>query len=450
MNRSKVKVGVVFPTEVTTPLEILRQEIEGVRTHFRAEASAISFSAPDRQLSTWRSLFPELEIGPIPGRFGSDEHVVLLESYDDDAGYSAHWETGDRAHQAGATTSTVKFSGRLVPYKRDWSTAELQNIDANVFNRLSPREPWGYYYFPFGYLFRFLGIGPINAFGCRITESLPDLARRAGNHKVVACFGGSACWSMFCLHHQMYTELLQQRLNAHCARRGLDLRFTVLNFGQHGHVVLNQMTTYTNFCWDLKPDVVVAHDGFNDAVYGQLCDPRVLEDWDVIYQENLEGWSQILHQTSDIPRTQPSLPYRPVNAPVRVLKSYVKRKRQFARMVQANGGLFVWGLQPAASSRRKRPPLEASLLKRNRNQDAAPAVASVEGMFRVLRQSLKLDDGTPFVDCDAAMAAVATDDLMFGDEVHLMPRGDALLAELYADRIVESYVDQGLWREPTP
>jgi hypothetical protein len=446
MSLGKMKVGVVFPLETATPVEILRQEIEGVRTHFAAADVPPAFFAPDAQLPAWRKLFPELDITAVPRRFTADEHVVLLESYDDKDGYSAHWESGERANQAGATTSSVKFSGRIVPYKRDWSSAELQNMDANVFNQLSPREPWGFYYFPFGYLFRFLGIGPINSFGCRITRSLPDLARRDKNHKVVACFGGSSGWSMFCLHHQMYTELMQQRLNAHCTAQGLDLGFTVLNFGQHGHVVMNEMLSYMNFCWDLRPDIVVAHDGFNDAVYGQLCDPRVLDGWDVIYQENLEGWSQILHQTGDIPRTQPALPYRPVNQPVRVLKSYVKRKRQFAQIVRSNGGMFVWGLQPAASSRKKRSPLEASLLKRNRNQDAAPAVANVEGMYRILRQSLKLDADTPFVDCDAAMSTYGADRLMFGDEVHLMPDGDVVLAELYADAIVKAYVDKGRWR----
>lgn len=449
MSLGKMNVCVVFPSPASTPLAILRQEIEGARTHFAMAGANACFVAPDATLASYRSLFPQLDIAPLPRRFTADDHVVLLESYDDKEGYSAHWESGDRAHQARATTSSIKFSGRIVPYKRDWSSSELQNMDANVFNQLSPREPWGFYYFPYGYLFRFLGIGPINSFGCRITQSLPDLARRDRNHKVVACFGGSAGWSMFCLHHQMYTELLQQQLNGYCKERNLDLRFTVLNFGQHGHVVMNEMLSYMNFCWDLKPDIIVAHDGFNDAVYGQLCDPRVLADWDTIYQENLEGWSQILHQTSDIPRTQNSLPYRAVNQPVRVLKSYTKRKRQFAQIVRSNGGLFVWGLQPAASSRKKRSPLEASLLERNRNQDAAPAVSNVEGMFRILRQSLKLDDDMPFVDCDAAMSACGPERLMFGDEVHLMPEGDVLVAELYADAIAKAYIDKGRWREVT-
>jgi hypothetical protein len=447
MNSSQMKVGVVFPPEATTPVEILRQEIEGVRTHFAGASANLAFAAPEAALATYRSLFPELNIVSVPRKFRADEHVVLLESYHDKDGYSAHWESGDRASQAGATTSSIKFSGRIVPYKRDWSSSELQNMDANIFNQLSPREPWGFYYFPFGYLFRFLGMGPINSFGCRITQSLPDLARRDKNHKVVACFGGSAAWSIFCLHHQMYTELLQQRLNVYCKEQNLELQFTVLNFGQHGHVVMNEMLSYMNFCWDLKPDIVVAHDGYNDAVYGQLCDSRVLDDWDVIYQENLEGWSQILHQTADIPRTQHALPYRAVSQPVRVLRAYAKRKRQFAQIVRSNGGMFVWGLQPASSSHKRRSPLEASLLERNRNPDHAPVAANVDGMFRILRQSLKLDDDTPFVDCDAAMSTCGPDHLMFGDDVHLMPDGDVLLAGLYADAIAKAYVDKGRWRQ---
>jgi hypothetical protein len=110
--------------------------------------------------------------------------------------------------------------------------------------------------------------------------------------------------------------------------------------------------------------------------------------------------------------------------------------------------MFVWGLQPAAaSSRKKRSPLEASLLDRNRNPDHAPVVVNVEGMFRILRQSLKLDDDIPFVDCDAAMSTCGPDHLMFGDEVHLMPQGDVLLAGLYADAIAKAYIDKGRWRE---
>ena len=131
-----MKVSAVFPWEPSTPVEILRQEIEGVRTHF-AEANAnLAFVAPEARLATFRTLFPELNIAAVPRKFAADEHVVLLESYHEMEGYSAHWQSGDRANQAGATVSSIKFSGRMVPYKRPWSSNELQNMDATVFNQL--------------------------------------------------------------------------------------------------------------------------------------------------------------------------------------------------------------------------------------------------------------------------------------------------------------------------
>ena len=52
----------------------------------------------------------------------------------------------------------------------------------------------------------------------------------------------------------------------------------------------------------------------------------------------------------------------------------------------------------------------------------------------------------PRPNCDAAMSTWRPDRLIFGDEVHLMPEGDVLLARLYADAIVGAYIDNGRWR----
>lgn len=438
-----MKVAAVLPQNTGTPIEILRQEVEGAKAHFPAEVNRLEFFAPQPAVERYRQMFPDIAISALPPRFTPETHVVMLEAYDRKAGFTSDYDVVQLAHKAKAPLSSIKFYGRIMPYDRPWSEAELQNMGSHVFNRLSPEAPWGFYYFPYGYLFRFLGMGPINAIGCRITHSLSDLAKRPKNKKVVACFGGSAGWSMYCLHHQMYTEVIQRKLNAHCAAENLDIEFTVLNFGQHGHMVMNEMLTYLTFCWDLKPDIVIAHDGYNDAVYGQMCDPRLVDEWDVTYQENLEGWSQILHQTSDQPRTQNELPYRAVNQPVRVLRAYTRRKRQFAQIVQSNGGFFIWGLQPAACSRKKKSPLEAELLERNLNRDYAPVVSNVEGMYRILGASLKLGADIPFVNCHEAVGAYGPDHFLLGDDVHLMPEGDEIIASLYADTIISNYIGQG-------
>src|SRR6516162_2553569 len=103
MNLGNMEVIVVFPSEAMTPVEILRQEIEGVRTHFTEADARLAFTAPEAALPAYRSLFPQLDIAAVPRKFTAGQHVVLLESYHDTDGYSAHWESGDRANQAGAT-----------------------------------------------------------------------------------------------------------------------------------------------------------------------------------------------------------------------------------------------------------------------------------------------------------------------------------------------------------
>lgn len=119
--------------------------------------------------------------------------------------------------------------------------------DAHVFNRLSwvgagDRNVAHYAFFPYGYLFHYVGLGPLNEFGLRIVVDLPTLAERPATHKVVACFGGSACWGTFCLHHQMWTDVLERKLNALARRAGAPETFTVLNFGAPSNIVLNEIS----------------------------------------------------------------------------------------------------------------------------------------------------------------------------------------------------------------
>ena len=62
-------------------------------------------------------------------------------------------------------------------------------------------------------------------------------------------------------------------------------------------------------------------------------------------------------------------------------------------------------------------------------------------MFRILRQSLKLDDDMPFVDCDAAMSACGPKTDVQGDGVHLMPEGDVLVDSMPTPS--PAYIDKG-------
>lgn len=423
-------IAVLLPRGGVQP-EILTQQVESFATNF-PDAKPVRYFADPAEIAHLTALLPGRAIEPITGQQVDCREVVVFEPMGNPPPAALFPPPGTKV-------SFILWCGRKMPLERTPAAfeREMQHANVHVFNRLAPRELYGFYYFPYGYLFRYEGLGPLDRYGFRITESLDGLAERPPNHKLIACFGGSACWSMYALHHQTYTEVLERRLNRHCEEHGLGQRFTVLNFGQHGHMVMNQIITYMLFAQALRPDYVIAHDGYNDLVFGQLCDPVLVGDA-LQYQENLEGWSQILHKTTHLPRTQNALPYRAVNQPIPVLKAYVQRKRQFADMVTKDGGQFIWGLQSAACSKKQRHPVETIFYERRRNKAYAPVTAGIEGLYDQLGRNLKLPPQIPFVNLHQEMQKHGADELLIGDDVHLTPGGDRVIAEAYARPIIES------------
>ena len=128
---------------------------------------------------------------------------------------------------------------------------------SHIFNRLAPKKTRQFYYFPFGYLYRHISMGKTNEFGHRINADLNALKNRDKSHIVIAIFGGSGAASFYCLYEEMFSNLLQNRLN----KEYKDKTFNVLNFSQPGAVLINQINHYLLFCEALNPEIVIAHDG---------------------------------------------------------------------------------------------------------------------------------------------------------------------------------------------
>ena len=77
--------------------------------------------------------------------------------------------------------------------------AEDEHLNQHPFNRLAPRgqaeiEYGCFRFFPYGFTFRMLGLGPTDAFGHRICGNFRAYRSRDRQHKLIVCFGGSAVW----------------------------------------------------------------------------------------------------------------------------------------------------------------------------------------------------------------------------------------------------------------
>ena len=334
------------------------------------------------------------------------------------------------------------FEIRLVPVGRERRPADYPHIADHIFNRVTSTLHNHYYFFPYGYLYRYLGIGPINAFGHRIDTDLASYRQRGPDHKLVACFGGSSCFSMYCLHDEMFPSRLEAKLNAWAGETGSRLKFTVLNFGQHGNVVLNQIMTWLLFVQALRPDVVISHDGFNDLGYGQVADSDLLGKHGIAYQDNLEEWAGILHKAeAALPGDWVIDGIRQVqNMPDAVVTAYLARERQFAALATNAGSSFVWGLQPFLLSKRRRSPAEAQSERQSMagqlNRRYLDCYRNMTFLYESVVARADEVGGADFVNLHRNFHDLDGQETHFFDIVHLSPLGDETVANIYADYLI--------------
>ena len=322
---------------------------------------------------------------------------------------------------------------------------EYPHGDTHIFNRLSmhgdrPTDIRGYYYFPYGYLYRHIGVGPVNEFGHRITHSLDTMSSRQSTEKVIAVFGGSSTFSIYCPHHQMFPSVIERILNERLAQEKRPEHVTVLNFGQPSHVILNQIFTWVLFGHRVRPDVVISHDGVNDLMWGQLVDSYLVGRSQIVYHDNFEEWAQILHGTQDRARTQLVDEEHPrmkvINPSKVVIDTYLARKAQFCEMVHGAGAHFFWGLQPISASKGGLNEEEQEgITNWVRSSPYAPATNNLPHLFTTISTRYTIPPPAIDVNFHLRFKEFTEDDTLILDHCHLTPQGDEIVASVYAEMI---------------
>lgn len=316
---------------------------------------------------------------------------------------------------------------------------DYEHRDTHVWNRLTSDFDKGYVYNPFGYYYRMAGMGPLDPFGFRIREDAEALANRPTGHKVIAFFGGSATWSIQCLHEEMFTARLEEMLNRHPAVIDAGLTFSCLNFGIVSSTVVNAMMAYLLYASRFRPDLVVAHDGYNDLLYGSYTDPYLLKEWKITYQCDLEPWGHLVHGQRDVEIIKTGQrPYQPRSVPDDIIAAYVGRKLQFGRVVEAAGTPFLWASQPLISHKQQHSQEEAEFLRVMRSDITDDWRDVRRGVHAMLAEasSLVRQESGHVVDFADVFRDAPSDATHFVDTCHLTPDGDALVATSYFDRIL--------------
>ncbi|MEO5375016.1 MAG: hypothetical protein H7840_12155 [Alphaproteobacteria bacterium] len=342
-------------------------------------------------------------------------------------------------------TTSVIHPGRgpfILKHPEKYDEIEHPHIETHIFNRLSSRS-WGFVNFPYGNLYMDPELGPVDSMGFRIAIDWRALADRDPDHKVVAIFGGSAAFSCLCMFDEMFATRLQERLDADRRR----FRYTVLNFGMHDHVVIQEMMAYLLHASSVTPDIVLSHGGHNDCWYGLQDDTYLVSHCNLIYPRHAEEWSKFIHDTKNIatpPQFSCAVGETRNNIPQKVFKAYVTRKRQFKHMVESNGGTFLWGHQPVIWNRSHMTEWEKYIAQRN----SGPFMRRLRTMMSRASDDLAAMQGLRLIDFTRVFAALGDDDDYMWDHVHASPAGDEVIARVYGDAILA--LEDGRWTEPTP
>lgn len=416
----------------------------------------------DAIVREWRI---EQRLAGLRTRFGAAADIVVLASSNDARRYNcggcalldleggqsapldieAHfWETAPPT--ANRPSYRVSSIGRVLPLSSvELTRAEDPSLDMHAFNRgeligCGEVDYSCFRFFPYGYLFRYVGLGPTDAFGHRIDRDPRELRQRSKVHKLVLCFGGSAVWGTSVLFEQCFPAQLERLLNAWSEESATPMRFTVLNYGVPGGVVLNAMQRLMLFGVGLRPDVVIFHDGVNDFYYADTSDPRLLSGHDIVYQQNLETWADILHRAdAKDQRANLSGPLAAPRgaAPLDVLRAYLRRKREAITLAKAFGAKVISGLQPFADSKSRLSTLEKERIAAWRGvpPNHQSEFALVAGLYQLISRERPLVGADIEVNFHDEFGPLSPAHEHFADSVHLDIEGEAHVAATYSKAI---------------
>ncbi|MBI5937532.1 MAG: hypothetical protein HY850_06770 [Betaproteobacteria bacterium] len=315
---------------------------------------------------------------------------------------------------------------------------EYPHVDAHVFNRLAAglgNERMTY--FPYGYTSQYVGLGPIDAFGHRIAGNLSDYAGRDPSHVLIAIFGGSAAWSTHTLHDEMFSTQLERRLNEYCERENSPLRISVVNLAQPSGVTLNDIISYMLFCFEAKPDIVIAHCGANDLAFGQTSDRYLVAEHKIVYQFQFERWAEILECGTDEKVTDLQWDNIPIlTYPRQILEAFTSRIKQFEQLVAQSGKHFIAGLQPMIFSKSQYSDMEAEWMAQNEKIFWGPVLKNMDYLYAELLGKYPTLGCEHFVNLHQAYGKYSATESLFCDAVHTTPQGDQVIAEIYSEYII--------------
>lgn len=318
----------------------------------------------------------------------------------------------------------------------------------HIFNNLSANSEFGFYYFPYGYLFRYPRWGKINELGFRQEASSHKALDTYSDKFRICLFGGSNAFSILVKDSKTFAQKLENLLNADDElKKKIGKNFKILNFSQPGNTMLNQIFNYIMFGSLVKPDLVISHGGACDFNYGQISDPFLLNNYNITYVEISETWSKIVHESDKKieqdfcdEKSGNFVPVRVKNFPDKIIDSYHQRMIQFKNLVESNSTKFINSLEPILYSKKSHSNEEKKNIK-NYNKYYGAVYNNLLKLFDDYQKKY-LEGNLEFnVNLHKEFNKLDSSITHFGDVVHTVETGEEIIANMYYKKIQEIYLN---------
>tara|TARA_B100001063_G_scaffold182634_1_gene171855 strand:+ start:140 stop:1204 length:1065 start_codon:yes stop_codon:yes gene_type:complete len=342
---------------------------------------------------------------------------------------------------------TINFASRgyVKSKKIDFDFKDFSS--KNIFNKLSDNSEYGFYYFPYGYLYRYPKWGTINELGFRNKESLHKIREKFENEIIILVFGNSCAFSILVKDEDTFCSKLENKLNDNNELiKKLGKKFKVINMGQNANVMMKQIIHFLCFGHQIKPEIVISHSGAGDFHHGQFSDSFLLNNYSLTYHDVHEAWAKKIHDSEyDVDydfkdETQSNFkPVIPKNNPEIVMKSYHDRVLQFKKIVESYNSKFICGFHPWIYS--KKNPSE---FEKEKIQGYFKFYKNVyDNIFELCekyQQSFILNKKNDFIiDIHEKFKNLDPNISHFGDVVHTLEPGDEVISKCYYDKILNIY-----------
>ncbi|MDD4505345.1 MAG: hypothetical protein PHE60_03100 [Sulfurospirillaceae bacterium] len=329
------------------------------------------------------------------------------------------------------------LNNRIRSIKDEIQDEEDFEINSNIFSKISKKYKSQYVLTPYGFTMRHTGYGYINEMGFRIPKNYLNLKNREENHKLICFFGNSSCFSMRVRDNELFTNLLEQKLNSYFQENSIDKKVTILNFGMMGHLVLNEIYTYIAFAQELNPDLVFAHHLINDLVAGMTNDNLLLTKFNYNYLYLFEEWSLKLHKNNiglgkDFPARNT------LNSSQDIINAYYTRDKQFKSLVENNKSKYISVIQPASFSKKKLSEREKKGIELYINKLLIDEEPFIKSMYCELIDILKdKHEYCDIIDLHTMFEKFDDKDSLFSDWIHTNANGDKVMSEFIFEHMLK-------------